>query len=64
MPSRGSESTEALVEDEAVHACPTGALLVKRIGFDVPVGRRTYDHEPIGSEIERGAEPTATEERE
>ena len=41
--------------DEAVGACPVGALLRKRIGYAVPVGDRLYDHEPIGSDIEARA---------
>jgi len=40
------------VTDEALNACPVGALLKKRVGFQVPVGKRLYDHEPIGSDIE------------
>jgi len=45
--------TDAAVTDEAVNVCPTGALLKKRVGYAVPVGQRKYDHEPIGSEIEK-----------
>jgi [NiFe] hydrogenase diaphorase moiety small subunit len=44
--------TDLEVTDEAVDACPVGAILKKRVGFAVPVGERKYDHEPIGSEIE------------
>ena len=44
---------DADVTDAAVEACPVGALLRKRIGFVTPVGRRPYDREPIGSDIER-----------
>ena len=44
--------TEADVTDRALDACPVGALLRKRVGFNVPVGRRRYDHEPIGTDIE------------
>ena len=40
--------------DEAVKACPTGSLLIKRIGYVVPVGQRQFDAQPIGSEIEAG----------
>jgi NADH dehydrogenase/NADH:ubiquinone oxidoreductase subunit G len=32
--------------------CPVGAILKKRVGYAVPIGRRTYDHRPIGSDIE------------
>ena len=38
--------------NKALDACPVGALLRKRVGFDVPVGRRRYDHEPIGTDME------------
>ena len=47
--------TDAAVTDRAVEVCPVGALLVKRVGYAVPIGRRLYDHKPIGSDIE----PTA-----
>ena len=46
------DSVRVDVTDEAVNACPVGAILKKRVGFEVPVGQRTYDHKPIGSEIE------------
>ena len=35
------------VNDQAVHICPVGAILVKRQGFEVPIGQRTYDNEPV-----------------
>jgi [NiFe] hydrogenase diaphorase moiety small subunit len=44
--------TDADVTDRALDACPVGALLRKRVGFAVPVGRRLYDRTPIGSDIE------------
>jgi [NiFe] hydrogenase diaphorase moiety small subunit len=47
--------TNAEVTDEAVSACPVGALLPKRVGYQVPVGQRLYDVKPIGAEIERNA---------
>jgi len=31
------------VQDRAAHICPVGALLPKRVGFAVPIGRRTFD---------------------
>jgi len=49
--------TEADVKDKAVEACPVGALLVKRVGYAVPVGQRKFDHKPIGSDIEEAAAP-------
>ena len=50
--AEGLGATDAAADDRAVAACPTGALLRKRVGFAVPVGRRRFDHAPIGSEIE------------
>jgi [NiFe] hydrogenase diaphorase moiety small subunit len=44
------------VEDGAVSACPVGALLEKRVGYAVPIGKRKYDSSPIGSDIEQIAE--------
>lgn len=47
--------TDAAAEDRAVAACPVGSLLRKRVGYALPVGRRAYDHQPIGSEISAAA---------
>ena len=47
--------TDADVTDKAVEACPVGALLAKRVGYAVPMGKRKYDHTPIGSDIEQAA---------
>ena len=44
--------TEMDVRDRAVSICPVGAILTKRVGYAVPVGKRQYDHQPIGSDIE------------
>jgi [NiFe] hydrogenase diaphorase moiety small subunit len=49
--------TNADITDRALDACPVGALLRKRIGFQTPVGQRLYDVEPIGSDIEK-SEPS------
>ena len=38
--------------DLAMANCPVGAILVKEIGFKVPIGKRKYDLKPIGSDIE------------
>ncbi len=35
------------VTDKAAQVCPTGAILIKRQGFKVPIGQRLYDHKPI-----------------
>jgi len=44
--------TDLDVTDEAVSACPVGAILKKHVGYAIPVGKRMYDHKPIGSDIE------------
>ncbi len=49
----GLSDTQLNVNDEAARICPTGCLTVKREGYRVPVGKRAYDHAPIGSEIEQ-----------
>jgi [NiFe] hydrogenase diaphorase moiety small subunit len=48
--------TNVDAEDRAVSACPVGALMKKRVGYAVPIGQRTYDTEPIGTDIEQGSE--------
>jgi [NiFe] hydrogenase diaphorase moiety small subunit len=45
--------TNVEVTDQALDACPVGALLRKRVGYQTPVGQRLYDIQPIGSEIEK-----------
>lgn len=47
--------TDAAGDDQAVAACPTGSLLVKGVGYVVPVGQRPFDAAPIGAEIESRA---------
>jgi len=47
--------TDAAVTDQAMDACPVGAILKKHVGYTVPVGKRTYDHKPIGADIEESA---------
>jgi [NiFe] hydrogenase diaphorase moiety small subunit len=51
----GLGETESAATDQAIAACPTGSLLLKRVGYAVPVGRREFDHQPIGSDVERPA---------
>ncbi len=45
--------TDVSVTDKAVDICPVGAILKKRTGYRVPIGQRMFDHEPIGSDIEK-----------
>jgi [NiFe] hydrogenase diaphorase moiety small subunit len=47
------KDTDIDITDKALDSCPVGALMKKRVGFAVPVGQRKYDHEPIGSDIEK-----------
>ena len=48
-------------EDKAVQLCPTGALTVKRQGFETPIGQRRFDLEPIeASELKEYAELEAS----
>ncbi|MGE5466180.1 MAG: 2Fe-2S iron-sulfur cluster-binding protein [Ignavibacteria bacterium] len=39
--------------DAAAKICPVGALLKKRIGYAVPIGKRLYDAEPISAQVDR-----------
>jgi [NiFe] hydrogenase diaphorase moiety small subunit len=39
------------ITDKAARVCPTGAILIKRVGFKVPIGQRTFDHKHI-SEVQ------------
>ena len=55
----GLGGTDLKVADKAAEACPVGAILKKRVGYAVPIGRRPFDHQPIGSDIEAGTAPAA-----
>ena len=57
----GLDETGMAVGDKAARICPTGCLRVKREGFHTPVGKRTYDHQPIGAEIEQKHETAGKE---
>jgi [NiFe] hydrogenase diaphorase moiety small subunit len=54
------KGTDVDVTDKAIAVCPVGAILRKRVGYAIPVGRRMYDREPIGSDIERKRAGQAT----
>ncbi len=41
------KESEISPRDQAVRLCPTGALTVKGIGFEVPIGQRRFEVEPI-----------------
>jgi [NiFe] hydrogenase diaphorase moiety small subunit len=40
---------------KAMDVCPVGAILKKETGFAVPIGKRKFDHVPIGADVEKGA---------
>ncbi|MFA7242791.1 MAG: 2Fe-2S iron-sulfur cluster-binding protein [Sulfuricellaceae bacterium] len=40
--------TDLAATDKAASVCPTGAIIVKRCGFSVPIGERIFDHKDIG----------------
>lgn len=44
--------------DRAASVCPVGAILIKRKGYAVPIGQRTYDHHRI-DEMEPAQHPAA-----
>lgn len=41
------KDSDVSVDDSAVHVCPTGALLIKRTAYQVPIGQRIFDHRQI-----------------
>lgn len=49
----GLKETAMQSEDAAAALCPTGSIVVKRVGFAKPYGKRKFDMEPIGAEIEK-----------
>jgi [NiFe] hydrogenase diaphorase moiety small subunit len=44
--------TDMAVTDKAADICPVGCIIKKRVGYEVPIGQRLYDKNPIGHEIE------------
>lgn len=51
-PAIAAELTDEQAQ-KAMDICPVGSILVREKGFDTPIGKRKYDKEPIGSEIEQ-----------
>ncbi len=52
---KGLAGVDISPDDACVKACPVGAIVVRSLAYKVPIGRRRYDREPIGSEIEAKA---------
>ncbi|MDD5214608.1 MAG: 2Fe-2S iron-sulfur cluster-binding protein [Methylococcales bacterium] len=46
-PSGLLKDSDLDVNDCAAHICPTGAILIKRTGYKVPIGQRIFDHAHI-----------------
>lgn len=42
--------TNIALTDKAVTVCPVGAILAKRVGFAVPIGKRRFDASPISAQ--------------
>ena len=42
------EDTDLSADDRAAHICPVGAIIVKRHGFEAPIGERLFDHQTVG----------------
>lgn len=49
------KDSDISIEDQAAQVCPTGAILIKRTGYQLPIGQRLYDQRPI-SEVALSAE--------
>jgi len=46
------KDTNIEATDRAIQVCPTGALLVKRRGYEQPIGERRFDAHAIECEFE------------
>ncbi len=47
----GKEMTDEMAK-LAMENCPVGSIIYKEKGYDEPIGKRKFDKNPIGSEIE------------
>lgn len=41
------KDTDISATDKAAHICPTGAILIKHTAYQIPIGKRIYDHQQI-----------------
>jgi [NiFe] hydrogenase diaphorase moiety small subunit len=48
----GLSKTQMSAADRSAQLCPTGSIVIKRLGYRTPYGRRRYDLRPIGADIE------------
>ncbi|MBN2518911.1 MAG: (2Fe-2S)-binding protein [Bacteroidales bacterium] len=51
-PVLGANMTDKMAQ-KAMNNCPVGSIIVKEKGFVTPIGKRKYDKNPIGSDIEK-----------
>ena len=42
--------TDIALDDKAMHVCPVGVILKKRVGFSQPIGERRYDARPVSAQ--------------
>ncbi|MFZ5524980.1 MAG: 2Fe-2S iron-sulfur cluster-binding protein [Pseudomonadota bacterium] len=47
-PSGKLADSDLEINDLAAHICPVGAILIKEHGYEVPIGRRTFDLHQVG----------------
>ena len=43
------------LQDKALQVCPVGVMLRKDKGFSVPIGRRTFDLQPVSAYVDASA---------
>ena len=48
-----AENISDELADRAAEVCPVGAIIRKGRGFAVPIGKRLYDGQPIGADVEQ-----------
>ena len=55
--------TDIALDDKAMHVCPVGVILKKRVGFSVPLGERRFDRRPISAQAGEDPPPTGKRSR-
>ena len=54
------KDTDIALDDKAMHVCPVGVILKKRVGFSQPIGERRYDARPVSAQaLEDAPRPPA-----
>jgi [NiFe] hydrogenase diaphorase moiety small subunit len=49
----GLSGTRLDAADSAARLCPTGSIVIKRLAYRIPYGKRLFDLSPIGTDIEK-----------